>query len=78
MNIMKRQKDMTLEDEPQGQTGSNMLLGKSGGQLLIAPERMKQLGQSRNDAQLWMCLVMKVQYCKEQYCIGTWDVSSMN
>ena len=27
-------------------------LGKSGGQLLIAPERMKQLGQSRNDAQL--------------------------
>ena len=27
---------------------------KSRGQLLIAPERMKQLGQSRNDAQLWM------------------------
>ena len=61
MNIMKRQKDMTLEDEPPGQTGSNMLLGKSGGQLLIAPERMKQLGQSRNDAQLWMCLVVKVK-----------------
>ena len=20
----------------------------------------------------------KVQYCKEQYCIGTWNVSSMN
>ena len=61
MNVMKRQKDMTLEDEPPGQTGSNMLLGKSGGQLLIAPERMKQLGQSRNDAQLWMCLVVKVK-----------------
>ena len=33
---------------------SNMLLGKSGGELLVAPERMKWLGQSRNDAQLWM------------------------
>ena len=40
---------------------SNMLLGKSGGELLIAPERMKCLGQSVNDAQLWMCLVMKVK-----------------
>ena len=40
--------------------------------------RKKQFGQSRNKAKLWMCLVMKVQYCKEQYCIGTWDVSSMN
>ena len=38
-----------------------MLLGKSGGQLLIAPEIMKWLGQSRNDTQLWMCLVMKVK-----------------
>ena len=38
-----------------------MLLGKSGGQLLIVPERMKQLGQSGNDAVLWMCLVVKVK-----------------
>ena len=42
------------------------------------PERMKQLGQSRNAAQLWMCLVVKVQCCKEQYCIGTWNVRSRN
>ena len=52
---------MTLEDEFQGQKVSNMLLGKSGGQLLIAPERMKKLGQSGKDAQLWMCLVVKVK-----------------
>ena len=39
-----------------------MLLGKSGGQLLIASGRMKQLGQSRNDAQLWMCLEVKVKF----------------
>jgi len=34
-----------------------MLLGKSGETAL---ERMKRLHQSRNDAQLWMCLVVKV------------------
>ena len=45
-----------------GQKMSNMLLGKSGGQLLVAPERMKWLGQSRNNAQLWMYLVVKVNY----------------
>ena len=36
-------------------------MGKSGGQLIIAPERMKQLGQSGNDAQWRMCLVVKVK-----------------
>ena len=40
----------------------SMLLGKSRGQLLIVPERMKRLDQSRNDAQLWMCLVVKVKF----------------
>ena len=40
---------------------SNMLPGKSGGQLLIVPERMKWLGQTGNDAQLWIFLVMKVK-----------------
>ena len=35
-----------------------MLMEKSGE---IAPERMKQLGQSRNDAQLRMYLVVKVK-----------------
>ena len=40
---------------------SNMLPGKSKEQLLIAPERMKRLDQSRNDAQLSTCLVVKVK-----------------
>ena len=38
-----------------------MLLGKNEGQLLIVSERMKQLGQSGNDVQLWMCLGAKVK-----------------
>ena len=35
-----------------------MLLERSGE---IAPEGMKRLSQRRNDAQLWMCLVVKVK-----------------
>ena len=54
-----------------------MLLEKSGE---ITPERMKRHSQSRNNTQLWMCLLMKVKsnVCKEQYCIGTWNVRSTN
>ena len=52
---------MTLKNESPGLKVSDMLLGKSGGELLTAPERMKLLGQSGNDARLWMCLVMKVK-----------------
>ena len=52
MNCIKKQKDMTLKDEAPGQNVSSVLLGKSEGQLLIAPERIKWLGQSRNSAQL--------------------------
>ena len=55
------QKILHWKMSPPGWRVRNMLLGKSGGQLLIAPEIMKWLGQSRNDTQLWMCLVMKVK-----------------
>ena len=43
---------------PPGQKVSNMLLEKSGEEV---SERMKWLGNSRNDAQLWMCLVVKLK-----------------
>ena len=62
MSSMKRQKDMTLENEPPpGQKVSNMLLGKSGWHLLITPDRTMQLGQSKNNTQLWICLMVKVK-----------------
>ena len=63
MNSMKRQKKkkMTLDDEPHSGKMSSMLLGESRGQLLISPERMKELCQSGNEVQLWMCLVVKVK-----------------
>ena len=44
-----------------GWKACNMLLGMSRKQLLIAPVGIKWLGQSRNDAQLWICLVVKVK-----------------
>ena len=58
----------------------NILLGSSEGQLQIAPERMEffctKVGQ---------CSAVGISggeskvYCyKEQHCIGTWNVSSMN
>ena len=52
---------MTLEDEPHRSKGVSMLLEKSRGQLQIAPEKMKWLGQSGNSTQSWVCLVVKVK-----------------
>ena len=60
IDIMKRQKFMTPEDEPPPDGKMSNMLGHVG-QLLIAPERMKWLGQCGNDTQLWMCVVVKVK-----------------
>ena len=58
MNSMKRQKDMTLKDEFSRSLVPNMLLENSGE---IVQEGMKRLSQSGNNAQLWLCLVVKVK-----------------
>ena len=68
---------MTRKEESPRAEGVQYATGEEQGQLLTAPERMQQLGQSRNNAQFWMHLVMKVK-SKEQYCIGTCNVRSMN
>ena len=53
-----------------------MLLDISGE---ITPERMKRQSQSKNNTRLWMGLMIEARFiCKEQYCIGTWNVRSMN
>ena len=57
MNNMKKQKDMTPKMNPQVSM-SNVLLGNSGE---IAPERIKRLSQRRNEAQLCLCLAVKVK-----------------
>ena len=57
---------------------SNMLLEKCGGQLLIVPEKMKELGQSGNEAPLWMGLLVKVKSSALKNNIRTWNVRSIN
>ena len=71
MSSMERQKDMIPEDESsRSEVAPNMPLENSRGQLLIAPERMKWLGQMGNDTQLWMCLVVKVKSNAVKYNIA--------
>ena len=45
---------------PPGQKVSSLLLGKIGGQLLLALERMNWAGQRGNDTRFWIYLVMKI------------------
>jgi len=52
---MKRQKDMTPEDEAPMSEGIQYGTKKEWRAILIAAERMKRLGQSRNDIQPWIC-----------------------
>ena len=58
MNSMKRQNQRILKEEFPRSVGANMLLEKSGE---ITPERMKRRGQSKNNAQLWMWLVIEAR-----------------
>ena len=44
----------------------------------ITPERMKRQNQSKNNTQDVTGDGSKVRCCKEQYCIGTWNVRFMN
>ena len=60
-NSMKKQKDMTPENEPLRSECVQYATGEEQRAITIAPERMNWLGQCRNDAQLWMCLVVKVK-----------------
>ena len=44
----------------------------------ITPERMKGWSQSKYPVVNGTGETSRVQCCKEQYCIGTWNVRSMN
>ena len=77
MNSVKRPKDRTLKDELPRSVGANTLLEISGE---TTPERMKRWSQSKKKHIVVdvTCDGSKVQCCKQQYCIGTWKVRSMN
>ena len=77
MNSMKRQKDMTLKDElsrlvgVQYATGDQWRNNCKKNEEMEPKQKQYPLVDVTGDGS-------KVQYYKEQYCIGTWNIRSMN
>ena len=77
---MKRQKDMTLEDEPPRSEGAQYATGEEKGAVTNSSRKNEVAGPKWK----WHSAVnvfggeSKVQCSKEQYCIGPWNVRSMN
>ena len=60
MNSMKMQKDRTLKDELPRLVGAQYASGEEW-RNNANPERMKRQSHGKNNAQLWMWLVMEVE-----------------
>ena len=77
MNSMKRQKDRTLEDElpklvgAQYATGDHWRNNSRKNEETEPKQKQHPLVDVTSDRS-------KVQCCKEQYCLGTWNVRFMN
>ena len=77
MNSVKRQKNMTLKDELPRSVGAQNAIGDQW--------RNNSRKNEETEPKQKQCPVVdvmgdgsKVRCCKEQYCIGTWNVRSMN
>ena len=77
MNSMKRQKDRTLKDELPRSVGAQYTTGDQWRKNSRKNEEMEPK-QKQHLLMDVTCDGSKVQCCKEQYCIGTWNVRSMN
>ena len=77
MNSMKRKKDRTLKDELPRSVGAQYAIGVEWRNNSRKNEEMKP---KRKQSPVVDVIGdgSKVQCCKEQYCIGTWNVKSMN
>ena len=77
MNSMKRQKDITMKDEifrlvgAQYATGEHWKNNSRENEEMEPKQKQHPVVDVTGDGS-------KVQFCKEQYCIGTWNVRSMN
>ena len=77
MNSMKRQNDRTLKDElprsvgVQYATGDGCKNNSRKNEEMEPKQKQHPVVDGTGDRS-------KVQCCKEQYCIGTWNVRSMN
>ena len=77
MNSMKRQKDRTLKDELPRSVGAQFATGDWWRNNSRKNEGMEPK-QKQHPVMDMTGDRSKVQYFKEQYCIGTWNVRSMN
>ena len=74
---MKRQKERTLKDELSRSGGAQYATGDQWRNNSRKNEGMEPK-QKQNPVVDVTGDRSKVQCCKEQYCIGTWNVKSMN
>ena len=77
MNSMKRQKDRILKDELPGSVGAQYATGDQWGNNSRKNEGMEPK-QKEHPVVDGTGDGSRVQCCKEQYIIGTWNVRSMN
>ena len=77
MNSMKRQKDRTLKDELPWSVGAQHATGDQWRNNSRKNEETKTK-QKQHPVMAVTGDGGKVRYCKEQYCIGTWNVRSMS
>ena len=77
MNSMKRQKDVTVKDELPRLVGPQYATGDQWRNNSRKKERMEPEQKQYPDVDVTGDR-SKVRCCKEQYCIGTWNVRSMN
>ena len=61
MNSTERQKVMTLEDESLGSEGVQYTTGEEPRAITNSSRKNEAAGQSRNNTQLWMCVMVKVK-----------------
>ena len=76
MNSLKRQKDMTLKDEPPRSVDAQYSTGVEWRNSYRKNEEAEPKWK-RHPGVIVSVGESKVQCCKEQYCIGTWNVRSM-
>ena len=77
MNSMKRQKDRILKEELPRSVGAQYAIGEQWRNNSRKNEGMEPK-QKQNPVVYGTGDGSKVRCCKEQYCIGTWNVRSMN
>ena len=77
MNSMKRQNDRILKDELPRSVGAQYAIGDQWRNNSRKNEGMEPK-QKQHPVVGWTGDRSKVRCCKEQYFIGTWNVSSVN